>query len=399
MRVQNSKEIVRSFLFATSRSEFANINNQMRPVQYLLQDCLDENLEWKSDVCDGHPFKVVCDKINSIIKHADKSSPFNFDEKFSLLAKPPYGLYGNYAAMGVVAFALRPWVNKIFDLQGKPRDANALVDDISMLFKVWDENKSNGKLTFKFQTPEEGKLCKELINLFNLTGTENTYKDVSSLKDARYAITGDFLVRKGTPLWAIKYAPKSAFASLPAEIPITDEIKKLVDDIVTICADRELRNPALVNETLKLLEAWRIDLKNILNVDAVFQEGFNSFLMQIDRIELKAEELEEVKTYVRRHIESTVGYWTEEEVTNAAKNWRLEQQNHSVFTPESSLGCNNPQSSTAISGGLSDSRIIEEKRAKAKARIFGLNSLEEAKALLMRLCEDGNEWILDKLNK
>ena len=28
-----------------------------------------------------------------------------------------------------------------------------------------------------------------------------------------------------------------------------------------------------------------------------------------------------------------------------------------------------------------------------------LTSLDEAKALLMSLCEEGNEWILDKLNK
>ena len=46
-------------------------------------------------------------------------------------------------------------MNKIFDTQRKPRDAKALVDDISMLFKVWDENKSNSKLTFKFQTPKK----------------------------------------------------------------------------------------------------------------------------------------------------------------------------------------------------------------------------------------------------
>lgn len=267
-----------------------------------------------------------------------------------------------------------------------------------MLFKVWDENKSNSKLTFKFQTPEEGKLCKELINLFNLTGKESTYKDVSSLKDARYAITGDFLVRKGAPLWSIKYAPKSAFASFPAEIPITAEIKTLIDDIVIICADRDLRNPALINEALKLLEEWRIDLKNILNIDATFHEGFNSFLMQIDRIELTIEELEDVKAYIKRHLESTVGYWTEEEITKTAKDWRLEQQ-HPAFTPESLSGGNTPQTPTTIHGGLSNPQIVEEKRAKAKSRISELTSLEEAKTLLMSLCEEGNEWILDKLNK
>ena len=209
-------------------------------------------------------------------------------------------------------------------------------------------------------------------------------------------------MRKGAPLWSIKYAPKSAFASFPAEIPITDEIKTLVDDIVTICADRDLRNPALINETLKLLEEWRIDLKNILNIDAVFQEGFNSFLMQIDRIELKPEEIEDVKTYVKCHLESTVGYWTEEEITNAAKNWRLEQQ-YLAFIPETPSGGNASQTPTPSTfttpSGFSSYQIVEEKRAKAKSRISELTSLDEAKALLMSLCEEGNEWILDKLNK
>lgn len=154
---QNSKEMVRTFLFATTKSEFASINQQMRPVQYLIQDCLDENLNWKSDVLDTHPFKAACDKVSKIIKYADKSLPFNFDDKFSVLTQPPYGFYGSFAAMGIIAFALRPWINKIFDPQGKPRDANALIDDIVLLFKVWDDNKSNSKLNFKFQTPEEGK--------------------------------------------------------------------------------------------------------------------------------------------------------------------------------------------------------------------------------------------------
>ena len=127
---QNSKEMVRTFLFATTKSEFISINQQMRPVQYLIQDCLDENLNWKSEVSDDHPFKAACDKVNKIIKYADKSLPFNFDDKFSILTQPPYGFYGSFAAMGIMAFALRPWVNKIFDPQGKPRDANALIDDI-----------------------------------------------------------------------------------------------------------------------------------------------------------------------------------------------------------------------------------------------------------------------------
>lgn len=192
-RQQNSKEIVRTFIFATSKDELTTITAQMRPIQYLVQECLDDNMEWKDDVPETHPFKVVYDKVQSIIKYADKSLPFNFDDKFSVLQKPPYGLYGSFAPMAMMAFALKPWANKIFDMQGKPRDKNALIDDIVWLFKVWDDKKSNSKLNFKFQTPEEGKLCKDLISLFKLNNKNNDYSDVTSLKDARYAITSEFL--------------------------------------------------------------------------------------------------------------------------------------------------------------------------------------------------------------
>ena len=387
---QNSKEMVRTFLFATTKSEFISINQQMRPVQYLIQDCLDENLNWKSEVSDDHPFKAACDKVNKIIKYADKSLPFNFDDKFSILTQPPYGFYGSFAAMGIMAFALRPWVNKIFDPQGKPRDANALIDDIVLLFKVWDDNKSNSKLNFKFQTPEEGKLCKELISLFKLNNKGNTYSDVTSLKDARFAITGDFLAKKNNPLWTLKYTSPSAFASLPIIVSISDSIKTLIDDIVQICMERELRNPALVNQTLSLIEEQRIEMKNILNVDEAFNDGFKNFLMQIEYVNIQENEIEEVRNYITGHLESTVGYWTEEEVITSAKNWRLEQ---TLSVEPTHVEPSLPNEQPVINPD-----VVSEKRLKAKERISNISSLDEAKDMLLRLCDTNNEWLLDKIN-
>lgn len=388
---QNSKEMVRTFLFATTKSEFASINQQMRPVQYLIQDCLDENLNWKSDILDTHPFKAACDKVSKIIKYADKSLPFNFDDKFSILTQPPFGFYGSFAAMGIMAFALRPWVNKIFDPQGKPRDANALIDDIVLLFKVWDDNKSNSKLSFKFQTPEEGKLCKELISLFKLNSKGNTYSDVTSLKDARFAITGDFLAKKNNPLWTLKYASSSAFASLPISVTISDSIKTLIDNIVQICMERELRNPALVNQTLALIEELRIEMKNILNVEDAFNDGFKNFLMQIEFVNVQENEIDEVRDYISGHLESTVGYWTEEEVIKSVKDWRLEQKlsvEHPVSEP----------SDIELELPIVNVDILNDKRQKAKDRIARISSLTEAKEILLKLCETSSEWLLDKIN-
>lgn len=411
-RQQNSKEIVRTFIFATSKDELTSITAQMRPVQYLVQECLDENMEWKKDVPENHPFKVVYDKVQSIIKYADKSLPFNFDDKFSVLQKPPYGLYGSFASMAMMAFALKPWANKIFDMQGKPRDKNALIDDIVWLFKVWDDKKSSSKLNFKFQTPEEGKLCKDLISLFKLNSQSNDYSDVTSLKDARYAITAEFLGKKGYPLWTVKYASEAAFASLPVTISITDEECRLIDNIVTICMERDLRNPALVKETIGLISELRFEMKNILNVDAAFSDGFKNYLMQLAFINIQEDEVDDVKHFIEQNLQSTVGYWTEEEVEMKALQWnsaRTSSANGQQKTNGSGWQLNNGwQQSNAIVSEPSDyntaqrfhadSNALEEKREQAKRLIAGIASLDDAKSLLNRLCDECGEWLLDKIN-
>ena len=408
-RQQNSKEIVRIFLHATSKEELDDITAQMRPIKYLVQECLDDNMEWKADVPEGHPFKHVWDKVQSIIKHADKSLPFNFDDKFGQLQRPPYGLYSSFAPMAMMAFAIRPWANKIFDMQGKPRDKNALIDDIVWLFKVWDDKKSASKLNFKFQTPEEGKLCKDLISLFKLTSKGNAYTDVTSLKDARYAITGDFLERKGYPLWTLKYASEEAFqVSSPdasivlPTIKVTDEERKLIDNIVTICTVRDLRNPALVKETLNLIAEYRFEMKNILNTEAAFADGFKHFLMNLDFISIQEDDIEEVRQFVKANLQSSVGYWTEEEVEKKALQWNS-ARNRATQTSNGSSGTgmtsDNGLDSPTMPISVSTPSVVEEKRRRAKEHIAQLHTLSEAQALLNALCDMGEEWLLDKINQ
>ena len=160
---------------------------------------------------------------------------------------------------------------------------------------------------------------KIICALFKLNNKGNVYSDVTSLKDARFAITGDFLAKKNNPLWTLKYASPSAFAGLPIAATISDSIKNLIDNIVQICMERELRNPALVNQTLALIEEQRIEMKNILNVEEAFNDGFKNFLMQIEFVNVQEHEIGEVRDYIAGHLESTVGYWTEDEVIKSVK--------------------------------------------------------------------------------
>ena len=41
---------------------------------------------------------------------------------------------------------------------------------------------------------------------------------------------------------------------------------------------------------------------------------------------------------------------------------------------------------------------MEEKRKQAKKHISSIVSLDDAKALLTRLCDECGEWLLDKIN-
>ena len=103
-----------------------------------------------------------------------------------------------------------------------------------------------------------------------------------------------------------------------------------------------------------------------------------------------------MRKYIEQNLQSTVGYWTEEEVISRAKNWRLEKTtktqwinskyNDFSYTP---ISVKEPQSNNSI---------IAEKRKKAKENIAKISSLNVALALLNKLCDDGDEWFLDTIN-
>lgn len=322
---QVSKEMIRNFIFGTTKTDVLNVNGVMKPIQHLVQDALDENLEWKPGMPSKHQFKAVYDFINSTIKnfisHGNTSMLFDLTDRFADLTKPPYGLSDNYASAAMVAFAMRPWVNKIYDQVGKPRTADNVSDDVANLIKYWQTGKATGKLSFKFQTPQEGKLCRELVKLFKLNKLQG-YSDISSMKDSRYAITGVYVKEKGYPLWSLKHMTSDFVTSFPP-LTMTDSVRKLIDNIVAICEEKDQKNVQLVTSTLDLIDRFRADFPNILNKPGSFKNGFENFLMQIPNVGLREEEIEDAYDYISKNLESTIGYWTEAEVTDALKDWRI----------------------------------------------------------------------------
>ena len=129
-------------------------SGQGRHVEFLLQDSVDDNLNWKSDVDSNHPLKKVCDYVDEWLsgRHTSKNQTFNLGDKLKGLSEAPYGLFQGYASMSMVAFAMRKYVNQIFDTNGKQRSSQHLVDDVVEMFRAWETDKTSSKLNFMFES-------------------------------------------------------------------------------------------------------------------------------------------------------------------------------------------------------------------------------------------------------
>lgn len=353
-------------------------------VPFLLQDSVDENLQFKRDVDPEHPLVKVCKYVKSKIDHADKQANFNMAHQFEGLTKTPYGLYPSYAGMGMLAFALRPYVGKIFDLNGKPRTAKHLVEDVVECFKVWDGGGNKNKLDFKFQTKEEGQLAKSFIGLFKLN-TLKDYHDVTSLTDARWALTHAYLKEKGAPLWALKYCeamPKNA---------MRDTLCALIDNILKICEPDGMKNPALIAETLDQIKQYDIDFRGLLLINENhnnFAEGYDQFLFNQEMVNLQPAELDDAKLYIQQNMQAEVGLWTEADVEDKLKNWRLSTI---PVQPQPPVQPTPPQPPVPPQPPAPSMDKVKQ----ARKRVDDIKSLDEAKRLLEKLIDLKSSPILE----
>lgn len=381
----SAKQVVETILSFNTKTDVLNkCSGAAMHAAFLLQDSVDENLEWKNDVDKNHPLYLVAKFIDERFRKTDKNQQFNLGEKLSDLTRPPFGLYPSYAGMSMVAFAMRKYVRQIFDTNGKPREARHLVDDIVEMFKSWENGKISPKLNFRFETKESRSLCENFIKIFKLN-TLKGYNDISSLTDARWAITHEFSKEQGYPLWALKYVDKGS------AIIVQEGVKVLIDNILKICGEADMRNPVLINETLNGIETYRFEFKNLLNEKENFRTGFNAYLKSNEIVKLLDKEISDAMGYITEHLEGVVGLWTESEVEQTLKNWRIEASRPKL--PVDKEGDQKGRDDKP-----KDSVDITQKRSFAMTRVQKITEISQAKKLLEKICECGNETIIDLIS-
>ena len=375
--------------FSTKDEISSRCTGPAKHIQLLLQDSVDDNLQFKSGIDTKHPLFVVSKFVKSKIDHTDKQNIFNFAEKFKELTMPPYGLFKSHAGYGMLAFALRPYVDKVFDTTGKPINAQRMQELIDDTFKIWDGASSNiHKVDVKFETKEEGSIAKGLISMFQL-GKLKDYKDVSSLTDARWALRNGFCPQLGFPLWAIKYCDKLQALSCK------DKISKLTDDIISIYTEVGTKNPALMVETDDLITEVKFEYMSLLNYEEEinFEIGFRHYLLTDSIVNLQESDYDAALKYIRQHMESVVGLWTEAAVIEQLKNWKLS------LLPTDSTSSNKPDDKDSGTGVAEPPVAYNEKLSKAKARIQSISNIDEAKRILDELCNLGYDTIIDTILK
>lgn len=388
---QQAKETAKNILMFNTLDEILRkATGPALPLKFLFQDAVDDNLNWKNDVDKRHPLYLVCDFVNKKIKNADKTKEFNLAEKFVELTRPPYGLFPSYAGIAMFAFAMRPWVNKIYSIDGKPRLSQHLVDDVIETFKSWEYGKPNNKVTFTFETKEAGQLSKHLIKVFKLKSLK-TYSDISSLKDARWAISHEYTAEKGYPLWSLKYLSG-----------VNEELQSLISNIVKISLDANInKNPALMTDTLDLLGRYEFELPMLLNRNGAFKEGYYNFLKSDKDVALDDEHIEEAAIYIKQHLQGEVGLWSEDEVNTQLLRWKA-----SLVVPQPTLTPlqtpHNPYPSTASSLTVDYNETqnsLSLKMGEAMEHIQQINTLTQAQQILKELCKLGYDDILNIILK
>lgn len=380
------KTAVDAMLQFNTKNEIVNkAGGQGKHVEFLLQDSVDENLEWKDDVNPEHPLKKVCEFIDKVFKSTNKNQEFNLGEKLIELSQPPYGLYQSYAGMSMVAFAMRKYVKQIFDTNGKPREARHIVDDVVELFKAWEDGKKSNKLNLMFESKESSSLCKRFISIFKLNKLTG-YKDVSSLTDARWALLS-YASQQGYPLWALKYSGCS------------DGLAELVDNINKVCDPTGLSNQELINTTSKAIKNLEIDLSVLLNKENVFRIGFVNFLKIDEVANVQDHEIDQVYIYLKQHLQGEIGRWSESEVKAQEKNWRIETLT-STEQPEipvipSDYG-NDLFDSCESTNKVGETSLTLRENIRKKIQSINADTLKEA---IECMVESEGDYILNTLMK
>jgi hypothetical protein len=240
-----------------------------------------------------------------------------------------------------------------------------------------------------FESREAGKLSKHLISMFSLKKLKG-YSDISSLKDARWAIQHEYAKEKGYPLWSLKYCSSDYN---------TEEMRLLIDNVIRVVNDSEsMKNPALLNDTISGYETQKFEWGNLIveNSGSNYRDGFCNFLRSVEIVNIQDHEIDEAFVYLKGHLEGEIGLWKEADVKDCLKDWRMSKQVsiQPKFEPCPMIEPGHPGKDIISPNNLNE---VSKKRSQLKEKLKFMPASESKEAL--NDIVEKEDFILDILLK
>lgn len=364
-KYMRAKKIAGTILTLPTKDDIvAACDSQAQHVRFLLQDSVDNQLQWKDDIDPHHPLLVIYQRVKNTFDHMNRSVPFNLGEQLAYLTRAPYGLYPSFAGFAIVAFALRAYGKPYYDTSGRPRTPAQMVDDVVSIFKYWENGTPAQNLIVQFESRESTDICRQLKAIFRLD-TLRGYTDVSSLKDARWAITHEYCRQRQAPLWVLRYA-------LPAGAPLAP----IVDDLVQVCTELDAaRKPALLRAALEGCKRARAELRDLIAADDTFRRGLLTFMGTIESANVRDDEYDEAMEWLTHNMEGEIGLWREDVVRERLKDWRIAKLTNEATAGDTPCDATAPLTDDTQAGShtITHEHGIEGYRQRARHMVQRMN--------------------------
>ena len=175
-------------------------------------------------------------------------------------------------------------------------------------------------------------------------------------------------------------------------------MKEFIDNLMRVVNDPEsMKNPSLLENTINGYDALKTDFGNLLIPSADnFHKGFVTYMQSIDNVNVQDDEVEDAQKYLHEHLESEVGMWTEEEVKDKLKDWRISKVTPIVQPTPSS----NPSATIVAEPPVTIPTVnpdeLKKKRNKAINRI---NNSEDLRQAIENMINQEESYVIDILLK
>ncbi|WP_456471816.1 hypothetical protein [Methanocaldococcus sp.] len=314
---KSSNKVVEHVLFADNRDDFEermNSNAQYKPLKNILKDkygnwIVDPNLKLlDNNVNNEHPVVKMYKEVKEVLDTKKEKNPIiHLGEDLKFLCKKPYGLYRNTVSMAVVAYIMRYYVGKLYEVgTGKPIEKHIMKEKVVSLFKYWETGRDRDKLKVRFGTEEEEKLIEILQDIFDIPET-------GSLNDIKWKIR-EKIDKIGYPLWSIKEH-------------IDEKNKKIKEAIDKICefinlSDDEEMSHKNIRDIYDTISDCKINLKSLINENNL-KEGFVTWMKK--NINIEERDINKVIDYIKKNMQEKCSLWDESKVKEVLLRWEIEK--------------------------------------------------------------------------